>query len=384
MTTTNANFYKELPKQSIDLSELLLHQELFYNVPKDWHVINVDIENSTLAVQNGNHHDVNLSATGSIIVVLNELEKIDKKIRIPYFFGGDGSTFIVPSHLVAIIIKALNNYSIHIKKNTDLILRVGSVAIDTIYNEGKIIRIAKHKLTAQLTIPIVLGTGLNYAENLVKKIFKKNATSLQNTPVDLDGMECRWQEVSAPVGDQKIVCLLAHCPVENMQNKVYAEILKELNLLFGNFENRKPITPTNLHLDTTLQKIKKEMNIKLARFNRLYLIMNWLGTVFVNLYLKVSKNGEKFYKEISQLSHTLMIDGTINTVFSGSDKNIQKLIVFLDALEKDQKLIYGIHTTKASILSCYVKDRSDNHNHFVDGTEGGYTAAAKMFKSKLL
>ncbi|NIJ45622.1 hypothetical protein FHR24_002090 [Wenyingzhuangia heitensis] len=380
----NADFYKKLPKQTLDLADLLINPALFKNVPENWHVVNVDIENSSIAVQNGYHHDVNLSATGSIIVVLNELEKIDKKIRVPYFFGGDGSTFLVPDTFLKRILKVLNNYSIHIKNNANLILRVGSVSVKQLYKQGKKIKIAKHKLTAQLTIPIILGTGLNYAEDLVKKTFKESSSHKKHTPVNLQGMECRWQEIAAPEGTKKIVCLLAHCSVENKQNNVYASVLSQINLLFGSFENRKPITPTNLHLDTTLQKIKNEMKIKLTRFSRLYLILNWLGTVFVNFYLNFSKKGPKFYKEISQLSHTLMIDGTINTVFSGSEENIQKLIVFLDSLERDNLLIYGIHTTKASILSCYVKDRSDNHNHFVDGTEGGYTAAAKMFKSKLI
>ncbi len=34
-------------------------------------------------------------------------------------------------------------------------------------------------------------------------------------------------------------------------------------------------------------------------------------------------------------------------------------------------------------MLCYVEDRNDNHIHFVDGTDGGYTAAAKIFKTKL-
>ena len=32
---------------------------------------------------------------------------------------------------------------------------------------------------------------------------------------------------------------------------------------------------------------------------------------------------------------------------------------------------------------CYVQDREDNHIHFVDGTEGGYTTAALVYKSKI-
>ena len=51
-------------------------------------------------------------------------------------------------------------------------------------------------------------------------------------------------------------------------------------------------------------------------------------------------------------------------------------------MERDKKLIYGIHVTHASVMSCYVLDRRTTHSHFVDGTEGGYTSAAKMFKIK--
>ncbi|MGO2358557.1 DUF3095 family protein [Mesonia sp.] len=58
-------------------------------------------------------------------------------------------------------------------------------------------------------------------------------------------------------------------------------------------------------------------------------------------------------------------------------------IAYLDQLEEDKKIVYGIHITHASVMSCYVLDRKTKHSHFVDGTEGGYTSAAKMFKTKL-
>jgi hypothetical protein len=33
-------------------------------------------------------------------------------------------------------------------------------------------------------------------------------------------------------------------------------------------------------------------------------------------------------------------------------------------------------------MSCYVRDWDDGHIHFVDGSEGGYTKAAKLIKAK--
>jgi len=76
------------------------------------------------------------------------------------------------------------------------------------------------------------------------------------------------------------------------------------------------------------------------------------------------------------------LDGRINTVISGIRKQHDELEAFLKSLE-DQKLItYGIHRTGESIMSCYVRDRKDQHIHFVDGADGGYTRAAGVLKSK--
>ena len=65
-------FYKKLQKHQSGLVNLLSNEQFFQPVPEDWHIFLVDIENSTQAVQNGLHHEVNLSAAGSIVSVLNE------------------------------------------------------------------------------------------------------------------------------------------------------------------------------------------------------------------------------------------------------------------------------------------------------------------------
>ncbi len=78
-----------------------------------------------------------------------------------------------------------------------------------------------------------------------------------------------------------------------------------------------------------------------------------------------------------------MLDGMINTIFTAEQNKIDLFIEYLNELEKDKKIIYGIHITHASVMSCYVLDRKTKHAHFVDGTEGGYTVAAQMLKMKL-
>ena len=167
----NIFFYKRLHKHNNGLVELLSQEQSFNALPEDWYIFVVDIENSTQAVQNGMHEKVNLSATGSIVTVLNEIKRTNKKIRIPYFFGGDGTTFIIPSKFQKKVLSLLENYRHHVKNINSLILRVGCIKVSEIYKLNHKIKIAKLALTEHLTIPIVLGTGLKYAEEVIKFSF---------------------------------------------------------------------------------------------------------------------------------------------------------------------------------------------------------------------
>ena len=376
-------FYKKLKLSKESLIDLLDNEEDFKNVPESWYVIVVDIQNSTNAVKEGNHHQVNLTATGAIISVLNTIRKFQGNIEIPYFFGGDGATFIVPFSLLDKIVQVLDNYRIHIKRKTNLVLRVGQIHVKELVEKNVQLKIAKHQLTEKLSIPIVLGNGLKVAEHIIKSSFKeKNTTSFDESLLNLEGMECRWDEISPDKSQAKVVCLLLDATVEATQSDIYKQVLSQMEKDFGSFENRQPIKNTKLRLDANPKKVLEEMKISLVSNNWMYFLKSWLKTNFGKIYLNLTSSGKQYLKQIGQLSHTFMLDGMINTVFTAEQSKIDNFIAFLDNLEADNKLIYGIHVTHASVMSCYVLDRRTTHSHFVDGTEGGYTSAAKMFKIK--
>jgi hypothetical protein len=381
---SNLNFYKNISKSSLPLAELLKSETLFFNVPENWSIVVTDIENSTDAVARGFHNDVNLSATGSIITVLNTLKFVNRNLKIPYFFGGDGSTFIVPNRVLKPILLALNNYSQHIKKSTDLNLRVGYLGVEKVYANNVNLRITKLRHNKYLTTPVVLGNGLKYAEQIIKESFK--ASDIYNekaTKLNLNGMECRWDEIYPNKTDKKVICLLVDCDDESIQAEVYAEIMAEIDEVFGALINRNPISSDKLKLDPSLGKIKKEMYARIGKYSLRYLISNWLITLIGVVSFKFFKVGKLQKKRIAQLTDTIMLDGFLNTVISGTEAQVETLKTFLNRLEAEGKIIYGIHITHASIMSCYIEDRQEKHIHFVDGTEGGYTSAAIMFKEKM-
>ena len=208
MAISTETFYSDLPSQDIRLSELIAEKSLFVNVPEDWHILAADIKNSSQAIQEGRHHEVNLIATGSVIAILNLAAKA--KITVPFFFGGDGAVILVPEKLLESGISALNKHRANTDKNFGLNLKIGHISVAHIYKNNIELIISKAKINDVFSIPVVLGSGLQYAENLIKEdgdISYKNFPA-DNFPLDLDGMECKWNKINPPEENQEVISLV--------------------------------------------------------------------------------------------------------------------------------------------------------------------------------
>src|SRR5688572_2052612 len=145
-------FYSRLPVNEIPLSDLLTEEHLFYKVPDNWCVVITDIKKSTRAIEDGLHETVNLLATGSIVAVLNIAYKAS--LTIPFCFGGDGATFIIPPSILAATLQSLRIHQENTQKNYGLALRVGSVQVTDIYKENHALRITKLRTSQLFSIPV--------------------------------------------------------------------------------------------------------------------------------------------------------------------------------------------------------------------------------------
>jgi len=381
MPNPNARFYSDLRENQIPLQELLSRDSLFHKVPENWHVIITDIRNSTSAVQNGLHQTVNLIATGSIVTVLNVTFRAN--IVVPFFFGGDGATFIVPPTIIDSAMSALLLFRANTSENFNLDLRVGTVLVSTIYEQGHELKISKFKSSKTLYIPVVLGNGLGYAEKVIKGddyLFQDRA--LQQSELDLTGMSCRWDKIAPPENHNEIVTLLAVAGENVKQPEAFRRVIMLLDQIYGTPEKRQPISISKLKLKTTFNRIELEMRATLNNGNFFKKFYEWFTHLLGHLYFK-TRRGKDYLTRLVNMSDTLVIDGRINTVISGTDKQRLRLQESLDELEQQGVIKFGLYVSKDSVMSCYVKDLQDEHIHFVDGSEGGYTNAAGVLKQKL-
>jgi hypothetical protein len=379
----NLHFYSNLTEYRQSISKLLQKESLFADIPSDWHVVLTDIKSSTKAIEAGQHEVVNLIATGSIIAVLNIAHK--SGITIPFFFGGDGATLIIPSEILGDCLNALNEHQQNSFENFDLFLRVGNMPVSEVYEKGFRLKIAKAKMNEFLSIPVILGGGLHYVESVIKgdKIDYKNLELLKNV-LNLEGMECRWDRIKPPEDQHEILCLLVNSVNRDDQADVYRKILEKIEEIYGPHKKRSPISIAGLSLNATLDRINSEMKVKTGKRSVKFFMKRMLATLIGKFYLKFNKEGKQYLNTLIELTDTLVLDGRINTVISGLNKQHNILEEFLEEMERSGEISFGMHRSKESIMSCYVRDRKDQHIHFVDGGDGGYTKAAGLLKSKFI
>lgn len=377
----NDLFYSRLPVNEIPLVDLLTEEHLFYRIPPSWQVVITDVKGSTAAVANGQHETINLVATGSIVAVLNIAYKAD--ITLPFFFGGDGATFIIPPSIQEACKKALVLHQENSQRNFSLFLRVGQVPVEQVYATGHDLKVTKLKASSLFSIPIMLGDGLSYAEKIIKaEDYMLSSPDHPEKELDMSGMECRWDRIKPPASYDEVVSLLVVARDHHKQAIVFRKVVELLDKIYGEPEKRKPITVSQLKLKATIEKLGREMRAKYGRYRPLYLAQKLTTTLLGPFYFK-TKKGQTYLQQLVQLSDTLVIDGRINTVISGTGSQRIELESALDELEKNGEIFYGLFVSRESVLSCYVRNMNEKHIHFVDGSDGGYTRAAGILKKKM-
>ncbi len=384
MNTTS--FYKELPSHLVSTAGIF-EDTNFTALPADWEIIVADVKDSSEAVLDGRHNDVNLVAGGSVIAVLNVAKKLG--IEIPFFYGGDGGTFIVPARLLKPALAALSAHIANANQNFNLDMHKGHVSVGEMYDAGQFLKIAKLNTGEGLSKAIIVGGGLIEAEKKIKAVTEPGIEKKNNNMANMEGLECRWNSIKPPALATEIVCLLIVATDPWQQIPVFKDVLNQMETIYGDINNRHPLSTERLRLLFTFDKVKKEMIVKYGKWKPLYFLNSMLQTIAGFFYFKYNLNirklrGRVYLKQVISNSDTLMIDGRINTIISGTEAQRLQLITYLSEKEEEGLLVFGHHVSGESIMTCYIRNRNKDHIHFVDGSNGGYTQAAVEIKNKLL
>ena len=77
-------------------------------------------------------------------------------------------------------------------------------------------------------------------------------------------------------------------------------------------------------------------------------------------------------------------DDVLRMVIDVSLEQYESIQKYLETLQREGTIYYGLHASDDSLMTRYVDDIHEaNHIHFIDGANGGYAMAAKQMKAQM-
>lgn len=373
-------FYADLPilKNFVQVT----NPKKYVPVPSDWLIIVTDIIGSTKAIEQGKYKTVNLLGACSISAVLNVAET-----EIPFVFGGDGATILIPITLLSKAKRSLLTTQNLAREEFSMNLRVGIVPVVDVISAYRL-DIAKLRVSPNYDQSVFTGGGLAYATELIKNPATASLYAL--TPdiampkADFTGLECRWQDIRSQHGET--VSLLVQAKMSQ-----YREIIEQIQEIYGADDRANPVSYDRLHLSFDSAALIHETKVRAEQKNGLgklrYLIKiqleNFLGWFLMKFKLNVNKMPWGRYRHIvAAATDYRKFDDMLRMVISGNAQQRQQLTDYLEQKARSNDLVYGLQVSDRALLTCLVYERNGRQVHFVDGADGGYALAAKAMKAR--
>lgn len=394
-STSSRTFYKDLP--AVPAAEGMCDLEHHLAVPGDWCVVIVDIVSSTAAIEAGKYKDVNMVSASSITAVLNAVDRNE----VPYIFGGDGATLLVPAALVFDVAAALYGTRQMAKEAFSLDMRAGIVWMEDLQKVKSPVRVGKLEIAPGVFQAALSGEGVTAAEKIVKAAESAKTHDIEtlfspkvlaSKPADFRGLECRWQPLASRNGFDVSLIVLARDDGGAGGGALYRDILAQIAVICGQPESWRPVSEGQLNVSTSPQRLSGEAKVHssgkggLARLRQLARVFLYacIGRACTAFGLKAGTfDGKTYRKSTTQNTDYIKFDNALRLIMDVTPAQKDALTEYLDGLKNQGRIFYGLHSASSALMTCLVFDYASAHMHFVDGADGGYALAAKAMKQQI-
>lgn len=384
------HFYRDLPAVS-SFAEVT-RTERHADVPRDWWIAIADVVGSTRAIAAGAYKDVNTVGVACIAAVIN----VDRAVELPFVFGGDGATFAVPDKLREAVVAALRAAQRLARDSFGLQLRVGLVQVSELAAHNLWVRLGKVRISPHVVQPVLAGRGWEEAERRVKA---EHATGVLRVAPDDEpalgsfaGFECRWQSVPSFQGHKLSLLVAATAPGIADNLATYQRVLQQIEAIYGDVAQYHPLRVDALRMSFDPRKLSHESRVRTAGQSKLtrcrYLLrMLWMNLAGSYLFARnldtAAVRWSRYRPELVENSDFRKFDGMLRMVIDSSDAQGAALTDFLEREYRNGALAYGTHRSREALITCIVDSYNGRHQHFIDGSEGGYAIAAQDLKQRL-
>ncbi|NQZ14685.1 MAG: DUF3095 domain-containing protein [Alphaproteobacteria bacterium] len=375
------SFFTDLPSFS-DFGDMCQSKH-YHPAPQDWLIVLTDVKGSTKAIEEGRYKDVNMIGAACISAAVNVCTNVD----IPYVFGGDGATLLIPASYKDIVTKELSAIAQLALKYNDLSLRVGVIPVAEIYAQNKSFDVAKFEMSTGLSIAMFSGGGASLADEILKndERFLLEIDKNSEDP-NLEGLSCRWKPIPSQNGT--IISLLVVSLSNQNAEETYNEINSHIDTIITQPAN--PARSRKLKYKwPTFETLRQSQIVwrqkgvlkKLLRHIfeiTLFNILNRFGLKIPGL------DTQQYKQDMIDNSDYRKFDDMLRMVIDCSQEQAQQINVYLQNKHLSGDIAYGLHYSETALMTCFVSNLQKNgHIHFIDGNDGGYAYAAKELKNRM-
>ncbi len=382
-------FYNELEPfhDFAEFVELNAYQPL----PDDWIVMIADVQGSTQAIEAGHYKKVNMVGAASITAVLNTCGEIE----VPFVFGGDGGTVIVPGSLRKAACDALIGLRAMSQATFGLSLRVGAIPVADLRAQGVDVRVRKYELSPGNYLAMFTGGGVELSDSLLKTSPPGSPYLLESQSEigepNLQGLSCRWEPLIPRNGRMVTIMVQATKSGPADESSLLSDVVQKISDLLGHrLQESAPANVYSMKFRWPPRGLGLEARATAGEQTFLRSYFGVLISSLIQFWCERfdrqagSYNAPVYRDELRSNTDFRKYDGILRMVLDVSESQAKHIEQYLMREQDAGRLIYGVHLADAALMTCLVFNMEQSeHVHFVDGSDGGFAMAAREFKSGL-
>ena len=361
-------------------------------LPDGWIIGTADVVNSTGALADGRYKQVNTVGASVISAVMN----LDRTLKFPFVFGGDGASFAVPGNRREAVSEALAACRTWSAEEIGLSLRAALIPIADIRATGRDVRVARFSPSPHITYAMFAGGGVAWADRRMKEGDYEIPPAPAGTRPDLSGLSCRWKPMTARKGE--ILSLLV-APGPRATTETFNALVETIqDMLADPFADDtgsggSPMTQDGPSYDWPPRGLDIEARASAATgsaLSRLARYVPILAEQFVPIALQFFRTRSRnfdpgHYRRVTaRNSDFRKFDDGLKMTVDCSPGTSARIEAALEEAHQQGIACFGLHRQDSALMTCIVPSPlADDHMHFIDGAAGGYAMAAAKLKKMM-
>ena len=375
-------FYAQLPTHR-DFSAMTRASN-YVPLPDEWWMGAADIAGSTALVAAGRYKQVNTIGAAVICAQVNAIAALDIGIAsaadLPFVFGGDGAVFAVPPRARKASRAALAAARTWAREEYGVTLRATMRQVAEVRADGFDVRVARYGAGA-VSYAMFEGGGARHVEDDMKRGLHAVPPAPPGTRPDLTGLSCRWQPVAARHG--RIVSLIVK-PEEGAADEELDALYAEVDAIAHGLErDGHPLPEGGPRWPLLARGLASERAAPSPLASPMRRVVNAVaGNAFAWGLDRAGRSAGRFdpkhYARVlsTNADFRKISDGLMMTLDCDPATQARLREVLMRA-ERAGLARFGMSEGEQAIVTCIVPSSvADDHIHFVDGADGGYTLAA--------